>query len=333
MFDNRRSAHLKFKFLFPLVILLVNVASMFSQSAGKPFALPTRYNEHRFFVQPTTVNGARLDFFTDTGGGTFVFSDVAEELKLSSFKIQEDGQEYNATKLPNFKVEVTIPSPLGSNEQLVLSPRNKNDWLYCCGSGVLGQAWFAGRTWTFDYPNRLLLLRSDGDLPKHKAKEKLILNFKTDSAGNRLSNFPRIQVLINDETLDLLFDTGASTKLSENALSYLKDNRPDIRATSFITANIFDKWRKKHPEWHVIENAEAGTGQAMIKVPQVTIAGYKLGPVWFTRRPNQNFHEFMSQYMGKRVEGALGGNVLHRFRITVDYPKAVAVFKRNKATK
>ena len=53
-----------------------------------------------------------------------------------------------------------------------------------------------------------------------------------------------------------------------------------------------------------------------------------MGPVWFTRRPDPSFHQFMSQYMDKQVEGALGGSALKFFRVTVDYPNAVAAFER-----
>lgn len=113
---------------------------------------------------------------------------------------------------------------------------------------MLGQQWFAGRTWQFDYPNRRLLLLADGDLPKQKEKHRVALGFQTKNSGTRATNFPRIQVFIDDETIDLLFDTGASTRLSSDALAALNDKRPTDRATSFITANIFEKWRKRHPQ-------------------------------------------------------------------------------------
>ena len=74
--------------------------------------------------------------------------------------------------------------------------------------------------------------------------------------------------------------------------------------------------------------AESGTHEAMIEVPKIKIAGYEVGPVWFTRRANKNFHELMSRFMGKQVEGAVSGNAFRFFRITVDYPKAVAVFEK-----
>ena len=98
------------------------------------------------------------------------------------------------------------------------------------------------------------------------------------------------------------------------------------RATSFITTKVFDSWRAARVDWPVLENAEATTGEAMIRVSQVKIAGFSVGPVWFTRRKDANFHQYMSQWMDKRIEGAVGGNVLRQFRVTVDYPKAEATF-------
>ena len=36
----------------------------------------------------------------------------------------------------------------------------------------------------------------------------------------------------------------------------------------------------------------------------------------------------MSRFMDKTIEGALGGNVLRSFRLTVDYPGAAAYFEK-----
>ena len=57
------------------------------------------------------------------------------------------------------------------------------------------------------------------------------------------------------------------------------------------------------------------------------MAGIEAGPVWFTRRPDRNFHEYMSSMMDRKVEGALGRSLFQYFAITVDYPRAVAHFK------
>ena len=56
----------------------------------------------------------------------------------------------------------------------------------------------------------------------------------------------------------------------------------------------------------------------MIQVPVVYIAGYDVGPVWFTRRADANFHSYLSQWMERRVEGALGGSLLQYFSMVVE---------------
>jgi hypothetical protein len=45
-------------------------------------------------------------------------------------------------------------------------------------------------------------------------------------------NFPRIQAVIDGETIDLLFDTGANTRLSDAAMQAIHDGHPAHRATS-----------------------------------------------------------------------------------------------------
>ncbi|MEW6733116.1 MAG: hypothetical protein AB1489_17450 [Acidobacteriota bacterium] len=316
-----------------LVVIALHIICLpvLAQSPGKPLVLPTKYDEHRFYAQPITMDGTKLNFFTDSGGGLFIYNDVAEHLRLLTVNISGEGQEaFYVASLPAFKVEATIPAPLSREGRIPIWTPSADERKFFeeINDGMLGQEWFGGRVWTFDYPRRRLLLRAKGDIPRQKAQHRVVLGFKTDANGQRALNFPRIQALIDGEVLDLLFDTGATTFLTDTALASLRDRGAAERATSFITASTFEKWRKRHPNWRIIEQAEKTTGEAMIEVPSVTVAGYRVGPVWFTRRADKNFHEFMSQFMDKRVEGALGGNALRYFRVTVDYPNAIAVFER-----
>lgn len=298
---------------------------------SKPIQLPAVYVEDRFFVQPITIDGTKLNFFTDTGGGIFVFADAAEHLHLEKTSIKADnGKMFEMVSLPAFKPEATIPEPLGTGGHLYITPESERMPFAADWTGMLGQNWFAGRVWTFDYLNKQLWLRAAGDLPKHKADHEVKLGFQIDAAGKRAANYPRIQVVIDGEPVDLLFDTGASAQLSETALADLKDNRAAVRATSFIVASVFEKWRKAHPDWRVIEKSNPSGSEAWIEVPQVTVGGYTVGSVWFTRKPDLNFHVYMWQFMDKPIEGALGGSALKYFRVTVDYPNAVAVFEREK---
>jgi len=103
----------------------------------------------------------------------------------------------------------------------------------------------------------------------------------------------------------------------------------------FIMKALFDEWHAKHPDWRVIEHGEAigGAGNAMIEVPRVTIAGFAVGPVWFARRADVNFAQWMSSMMDKPIVGAFGGSGLQYFRLVLDYPHATAWIAPSKASK
>jgi hypothetical protein len=232
--------------------------------------LPSRYVEGLFYVRPITIKGDTFNFYTDTGGGLFIYRAAAERLGLPIINIGGEGDDtFLVTSLPAFKPEATIPLPESREGRLpVFAPDANERETMMDFDGMLGQEWFAGRVWTFDYPQRRLLLHASNDvLKKADDRHRAVLGFKTDESGAHLLNFPRIQAIIDGENFDLLFDTGATTTLSDSALSVLKDNRPAGRATSFITTTIFEKWRKRHPDWRVMARAEKETGEAMIEVP------------------------------------------------------------------
>lgn len=100
------------------------------------------------------------------------------------------------------------------------------------------------------------------------------------------------------------------------------------RRTSFIVESVFEQWREEHPEWRVLDHADRMLDTPMIEVPEVRIGNQAVRPVWFTVRPDSNYHEYMSQWMDRRIDGALGGSALRYFRVIVDYPNAIAVFER-----
>src|SRR5262249_54140743 len=161
-----------------------------------------------------------------TGGGLFILREAAERLKQPITNVGGEGKDaFYLSSLPAFKPEAAIPLLLtreGPIPAFVPSVKERAAGL-SVNAGMLGQERFAGRVWTFDYPGRRLLLRAPGDLPKHKEPQRVRLGFKADDAGKRLLNFPRLQVEIDGEQLDLLFDTGATTKLSATALAALRD--------------------------------------------------------------------------------------------------------------
>lgn len=61
---------------------------------------------------------------------------------------------------------------------------------------------------------------------------------------------------------------------------------------------MFRRWHAAHPDWRVIEHADAA------------------------------FHQFMAQYMDKAPEGALGGSAFATLRVTVDWTNGRATFEQ-----
>lgn len=329
---------------FLILILMVVVAPELTNGDTKTVVLPTDYREHRFYVRPVTKDGHQLTLATDTGGSqSFVYEDAVERLQLTAedFKVVVERLKLpipadvksklsgRYAAMPHFKKGAGIPptlSPWGPVPYLAVRTRTAKEGKEF-GDGFLGGNWFNGRVWTFDYPGRRLLLRPSGHLPQHDSAQRVPLAFKTDPEGNRSAPYPRIGVKIADETYEMLFDTGASTKLTDVALRELGDGRPASRGTCFIVKTVFDKWCSDHPDWRVIANSERGTEEPMVEAKGLSIGGHTVDTVWFTRRLDKNF-QVMSEYMDKPIVGALGGNALRHFRVTVDYPRGTAVLQR-----
>ena len=125
----------------------------------------------------------------------------------------------------------------------------------------------------------------------------------------------------------LVLDTGGTSFFSEHAMKDLQ-LKEAFSASSFIRESIFESWKKKHPDWKTIEAGDRMGNQALIQVPKIEIAGYSIGPVWFARRSNKAYDEMMAQYMDCKCAGAIGGNVLKNFSITLDYPAKTAWFEK-----
>lgn len=312
--------------LFALIISATPQADVAIQG----YDLPARFVADRVFVEPTTVSGKTLNFYTDSGGGAnLLCRDAATRFGLATKPVsdpqaeQELGKHLAIAQFPAFESGHGIPVDADGDDHLLVYDCTANAM---GGDGFLSSRWFAGRIWTWDYPHGHLRLEGAAWVPP-KSATRVRLGFKTGADGKRKSNFARITVHIDGKPLDMLIDTGATAMLTPVALKAMADKQPALRATSFIVASRFKSWRTAHPNWRVIEKAQSLLDAAMIEVPEVEIAGARVGPVWFTWRPDENFHKFMSSMMDSQVEGALGGNALDHFVITVDYPKAAAYFQ------
>lgn len=325
-------------------------ASPLTPTAGRPVPLPARYVADRFYVEPVTEDGAPLRFLTSTGGAllfagepepseevvrahdTMIAREKAKELRLSPASVDADGRATEVVLLPPFVYDAWIPKVNILDGRAPVADGAEVKALGPDMDGLLGQGFFRDRVFTFDYLGRALLLRADGDLPKHEAAHRAYLGFAKDASGKRSWSYPRIEITVDGEKLSLLLHTGATVTLSRDALAKLGADGPPSRGTSFIGAGVFERWVGKHPDWRVLDGAEDGSNEAMIEVPTIRVGGFDVGPVWFTRRPDAVLQKGVSSLVDQPVVGALGGSALRFFCLTLDYPRGFAVFEQKPAT-
>lgn len=158
--------------------------------------------------------------------------------------------------------------------------------------------------------------------------EGVELGFQQNQHGERTTNFARVAVTIDGESIDMLLDTGATVTLSEDASAVFDKPAGTKIGGSYIIRSKFNQWQQAHPDWQVIEPGDQWPRGVfrMFRVPRIKIADVEVGPVWFTERPDQAFTKWMSGMMDEPIAGAIGGSGLKYFRVIVDYPNSRAWF-------
>lgn len=287
-------------------------------------AIPVRYDADRFIVLPISANMDEMTFLTSTGDNDFIYSDKVVEL---SVPISMQGTKA-AIYLPECNPEHSIPVARGSGGLMAIqAKRLRRAYLGDSYWGVLGHDWFSDRIWTLDYPAKKLSLCAPDKIPSVSSEHTVPLGFRLGPRRERRNHLPRITITIGGEPVEMLLNTGATIMLSESAQKALGDDGPATRGVSFITDERLSAWQKKHG-WRVIEKAEAGDSGRLIEVPKVGIGGYEVGPVWFAGQPDRVYRDHVSRQLDAPVEGAVGGNLLKWFRVTLDYPSAKAYFEK-----
>jgi hypothetical protein len=229
-------------------------------------------------------------------------------------------------KLPAFMPGHGLPAPDSPCGRVVLvNPQIEPDTLN--GDGQLGAGYLPGHEWTFDYPARRLTLEGSDWRPDPSARAA-VLGFPRDARGEPETGFARITIRVDGQPLDMLLDTGATAH--PTAAGKKASGTPTVNGdgvTSYIATSMVDRWHAAHPDWRVVEKGDdlrPSRPTRIIEAPVVEVAGWKVGPVWFTEQPDRAYHVYMASMMDKPVEGALGANVFQHFAMTIDYPGAKA---------
>lgn len=304
----------------------------FTFAAHAATVVPTVYEVGHFFATPTTKDGQSLRVLVDTGGGGdnfWITRGAANRLKLQPSTCAKNPKEAQAhvafVARPAYAPHKAMPVAKAHCGDILVLDKGPD---IGGAEGMAGGRYLATRTWTFDYPARQLRVEDEAWRPS-PAAHAIDLGMQRDDAGDLRTGYPRVTIAVAGESIDVLLDTGATahpTKTGQAAMQTPTVNGQGV--ASYITTNIMNRWHAAHPDWPVVAAADdllPGKPPARaIRVPSVEIAGWSVGPVWFTERPDANFEEGMSQYMDRTVHGAVGANVLDAFVMTLDYgmPKA-----------
>lgn len=312
---------------------------------GTAFIIPSYFIDgERFYIKLPIVGGDTILAFGDTGGGLSMLMPGAEKNEQINSKLRtalckgimpmqyilfsdlvSDNRFPKPYPMRNFVLR--NPFMRVSNPYLLIPPMESELKFMMEAQpemeAFLGQAFFMNKSWTIDYPNQEIRVNtplSDTQLSYPNVQE---VGFKKNLNKENIFGHPSMKIEVDGDTIDVLFDTGATIVLSEDGKKQMKTEKKTIGG-SFIAISIFNKWRAKHPEWKYYPKSDMAGD--LIEVPIVNIGGYEVGPVLFASRPDENWSKGMITSMDKVVKGAIGGSGLKYLKVTIDYNSELIKF-------
>lgn len=310
----------------------------FGQNQKEITYLPSKLIDGRFFLKMPTITSDTIIGFCDTGGGyTAIYSTTLQKLKLTSniSEVEIKGEKtkfilakdlFDNQYIPYPQINSYYKSFITSSFFEIPESSPETDYFskHVPHDAFLGQFFFMNQSWTFDYLTGKVFINTP--LSNNTTFENVqTLGFKKDKQGNKRFGHPSMKIMVSEQTIDVLLDTGATLLLSENSKSEF--NNKKAVGGSFIAKSIFDKWHTQHPDWRIIEKGEI-TGADLIEVPQVKVGNLVAGPVWFAKRPDEAWSKGMIGSMDKVVKGAIGGSFFQYFKITIDYNSELVRFEK-----
>jgi hypothetical protein len=312
-----------------------------------PIRIPSHFiDSARFYVKMGIVGGDTILGFCDTGGGMSMlmpkYKDNAAIKPLIKSSIFKGLMPMNYILFNDLVTDANFPNPVPLRGRVLRNPfsRITNPYLLVppmdkeleMGMKVqpelgafLGQDFFMFKSWTMDYLGQEIWLNTPLNQAELGQANVQKIGFKKNEHGEKIFGHPSMRIEVDGEIIDVLFDTGATSILTDEGRTLLETDKKSL-GSSFIAASIFDAWREKHPDWKYYPKAE-WLGD-IIEVPLIKIGEYEVGPVLFSKRPDENWSNGMIASMDKVVKGAIGGSGLKYFKVTIDYNTELIRFER-----
>lgn len=326
--------------LIPLALVCLAVGDPVAMGAQERARVPVQMEDLLFVLEEQTADGRRLTLLAATEGETLVYAGGADRLSLAVRDASDLPEEAIAAaalagspperlvRLPALRIGgrgFRADGPQASTPHVALREGLPPDGVET--DGVLGAGWFHGSTWTLDHPGRAIVLREDGDLPLHSDRERIPLELARSAEGGPLPSVPLVRLTVAGVEVAAVVATGSAAVLTDAATAAVGDLRPARRAMTRLSATTFDAWRAEHPDWRVVEGAEAGTGEPLLEVRGLRVADAVIERAWVLRTPDDGLEARLGAPAAAPAAILLGGDILREFRVTLDFVGGVAIFE------
>jgi hypothetical protein len=249
-------------------------------------------------------------FIFDSGGGAIILDEaVASDLGLKPIgkPVRDKGSSFTPINPPDALLG-SSPVALSTSKAFVHLGKQSFDTRERVEGLLPGKALEPYQV-VLDYPNESFTIAPAGCVPHRGIKVK--------SPFISGSGHPQIDVEVADQEFALLLDTGSRVTL--------------------VRRDVLQALATAHPTWPRASGASGtanmpgGNGdEFMLRVPELRWGSLQIHNVLLVSRPDTTYSADRFETPGP-IFGALGGNVLHNFRVEIDYPNG-ATYLEQKAS-
>ncbi len=271
---------------------------------------------NNLIIIPVTVNGVELNFILDSGvGSTIIFSvDNTSSLELNNatkIYLNGLGEEGPVEAIQSTNNELKIGKTISPNHKVYLVLDKSINFSPRMGfpvHGIIGYDFFKDFVLHIHYESKIIKI-NDAQYYKYKKCKRC---YQTDLSFVSQRKRPMVAAKYKSSKglidVDLLLDSGSGSSIwlfenKEKGIQVEHNSFRDFLGKGF-NGEIYGR-RTKIEELHIGD----------FKLEQVTASF-----------PDSIYIQKVTQ---KNREGTLGGNVLRRFNLIVDYPNKKITFKKN----